>query len=180
MYRLRKLRTDLSRALSSSNSGFTARRYLKLFIIACFLLVVLVPIEAYCFYVNIPKTINNYSFSRTHDPLAWNAVVFFSTSDIPNLQYYGWFTIALCFQVFAFFGFTNESIDSYRKGLVRLGFGFIWPSLKESRESRRLRMLSERGSTSTLSGHFDLVGKALKYFEGSRKSSQATTVLGSD
>lgn len=65
-----------------------------------------------------------------------------------------------------------------------MGFGIIWPSLKESREARRLRAMSvdNRSNRSSLAEQFDLVGKAVKYFETSakRKNSQSTTFIGSE
>lgn len=187
IYRLRKLNTDLGKALSSSNSGYTARRYLKLLILSILMIIVLLPIEAFCFYINIPSEIHSYSWSRTHDPATWHLIVYLSTADWPIFQYFGWFTVVLCFVIFMFFGFSDNSIDSYRRGLVTLGFGKIWPRLKESREVRRLRTVSldprsNRSNRSSLVENLDFVGRAVKYFDNSakRKNSQSTTVIGSE
>jgi hypothetical protein len=84
------------------------------------------------------------------------------------MQYNGCPTVALSIMIFSYFGFNNDAIDKYRRWLVKCGLGQIWPSLKEPRFQRR-----RQGSTagSNLSGHFDLVSKAMHYFTPSRKSS---------
>ena len=172
MIRLRKHRANLGRALSSGNSGFTARRYIKLFVLALLLVIVLIPVEFYYMWLNLPPHYVPYSWTRVHDPLVWGAIIFVSTSDAPNIQYNGWVTVAMSFMLFCFFGFSDEAIDVYRNCLVFCGFGLVWPSLKVPREARRR---STTGTRSTWSSHFDLVGKALSYFDTSRKPSQTTS-----
>lgn len=62
---------------------------------------------------------------------------------------------------------------------MKCGAGRVWPSLKLSREERRASetLVNTLGSRSSFKSQFDLVGKAMKYFDaGSRKESHATGV----
>lgn len=80
--------------------------------------------------------------------------------------------------MFAYFGFNDESVDTYRAVLLKCGAGKIWPKLAWTREQRRM---SETlvGSTMRSRGSFmdklDLVDKAMKFFDaGARKDSTVT------
>lgn len=82
--------------------------------------------------------------------------------------------------MFAFFGFNDDAVDTYRGILVRCGAGRVWPRLKMSREQRRAsetmvnNTMDSRGS---FKSQFDIVGKAMKYFDaGAKKDSHATGV----
>lgn len=97
----------------------------------------------------------------------------------------------MAFTMFVFFGFNDEAVDSYRRGLVQCGAGRIWPSLKLSREQRWESSSggsNGRGSAtgssrwSSLGSHLDLVSKAMKYLDGDKRkgSSSASTAVGTD
>jgi pheromone a factor receptor len=174
--RLRKHRGRLSSTLSSNGSSFSARRFLKLFIMSTSFLVIYLPVTIAFFYLNLPLPLIPYSWSRVHDPKSWNPVIYLTTASYGgggSLQYYGWSPIAMGFFVFFYYGLNNEAIDMYRNFVGSLGFARIWPSLLQPREIHR------RGSTSSTSwnSHFDLVSKAMHYFDGGRKHSQATSTI---
>jgi len=81
--------------------------------------------------------------------------------------------------MFSFFGFNDDAVDTYRDALVKCGAGRIWPGLKLGREERRASesLVNTLGWRSSFKSQFDLVGKAMKYFDaGSRKDSHATGV----
>lgn len=169
--RLRKHRGRLSSTLSSNGSSFNARRFMKLFIVALSFLVIYLPVTMVFFYLNLPLPLTDYSWSRVHDPETWFPILYYTLAQAPGLQYYGWSPVLMGFFVFLYYGMSNEAIDMYRKFVGRIGFAKIWPSLLQP------RVIQRRGSTSRSSwtGHFDLVSKALHYFDGGRKASQATT-----
>jgi len=73
--------------------------------------------------------------------------------------------------LFIYFGFNDESVDAYRRWCCKLGLGRLFPTLKEPRQRRGSS--SSRGS---LGRHLDLVGKCMRYIDGSlRKTSHATS-----
>ncbi|KAH8590009.1 pheromone A receptor-domain-containing protein [Bisporella sp. PMI_857] len=177
LIRLRRHRGNLSSTLSSSGSRFTARRFMKLyFICILFFVIQLPPILAF-FYFNLKNflPLQQYSWSQAHDPKVWPLIIYFTAKDYPLLQYYGWPATFLGLAIFIFYGMNKEAIERYRAFVVFIGLGKFWPSLKQPMESRR------RGSTSRTSwiSKIDLVGKAVRYCDSSRKHSHTSTGLAS-
>lgn len=171
MIRLRRHRGRLSSTLSSNGSSFNARRFLKLFIMSISFLILYLPVTLAYFYLNLPIPLVPYSWSRVHAPESWKPIIYLTTLQKPRLQYYGWTPIAMGFFVFLYYGMNNEAIDMYRKFIGKLGFARIWPSLLQPREIQRRASTSRTSWTS----HFDLVSKAVHYFDSARKQSQATS-----
>ncbi len=137
------------------------------------LLCIYFPIQCTFVYRAIPLPLEPYSWSRVHDPASWNPILYYHTSDAPLLQYNNWGSIGMGLVMFLYFGFNDESIDTYRRWMVKIGFGKVWPSLKEP---RRRRGSSSMGSRGSFGSHFDLVGEAMRYFDGSaRKESRVTS-----
>jgi len=170
--------------LSSNNSGMSKRQYIRLFLLASSLIVVVLPVEMVYTTFMIEPEYFPYSFTTIHNPEIWPLTVQLPTSASPRTQYTPWVSICLSFLVFFFFGFTNVAIDHYRKLLVIFGFGSIWPTLKETREERNTR--HRENSTpdgfhrsSGWRGTLDLVSYVQKHFEGGdRKGSQVITLGG--
>ncbi|TVY64335.1 Pheromone a factor receptor, partial [Lachnellula suecica] len=164
---LLKHRSNISSTLASSGSGMSTRYFLKLAIIACSLLVIWLPGQAYWISRQWPVDFHSYNWDSIHDPVGWGPIVFDHNSENPFLQYNGWTSVVLSFVIFVYFGFNGDAVDKYRKWLVNCGLGKVFPSLKGPRQRRR------QGSTtrSSLSSHFDLVSKAMHYFDNSRKNS---------
>ncbi|RFU24072.1 hypothetical protein B7463_g12266, partial [Scytalidium lignicola] len=164
--RLRKHRHQFSNTLSSTGSGLSATRFLKLFMLSLSLLIIYLPVMFYFLYVNMKGSSPwiPYSFSRIHDPATWEPIIFLSLEDAPDLQWDGWLPISMGFLIVFFYGIGDEAIEIYRDFLVKLGFGKIWPSLKQPRQRRR-------GPTSGWTHRFNLVHRAMKYFDKSRQGS---------
>ncbi|KAL2074949.1 hypothetical protein VTL71DRAFT_8729 [Oculimacula yallundae] len=180
LIRLHRYRLTISAALSSTGSGLPPNKFLKLAIISLFLIIIYLPLSTFFVYLSIPTTLVPYSWSRIHNPETWSPILFIHTGDQPSLQWFGWAGVAVSGLMFAFFGFNDDAVDTYRAVLVTCGMGMIWPGLKLSREERRARStlagdtLNSRGS---FMSQLDLVGKAMKYFDaGSRKGSSATGI----
>ena len=178
MIRLRRHRGNLSSTLSSSGSSFTARRFIKLFILCILFLVINLPFNlAFC-YFNIKNflPLQTYSWSRVHDPKVWYLVIYFTAKDYPIQQYYGWSPIILGLCIFFFYGLNNEAVDRYRSILLNFGLGRIWPSLTQPRESQR------RNSTTSANWliKLDIVGKLVRYYDNVRKHSHVSTTAASD
>lgn len=177
LIRLHKHRRTISAALTTTGSGLAPRKFIKLVIISLSLIIIYLPVQTVFVWYAIPKTFVPYSWSRVHNPVTWNPILFIHTENLPSVQWNGWAGIAMATMMFLFFGFNDDAVDSYRKWLVMLGAGRVWPSLKLSREARRGSAggSATLGSRGSFISHFDLVGKAMKYFDESvRKNSHAT------
>lgn len=173
LVRLHKHRKTLSTALSTTGSGLPARKFMKLVLISLSIFFIYFPVQMVYIYKTYSYQISNlipYSYARIHDPLVWNPPLFLATWMFPQLQYQGWSNVAMAAVLFLYFGFNDESVDAYRRWSCKLGLGKLFPSLKQPRQRRG--STSSRGS---FGRHLDLVGKCMRYFDGSiRKASHAT------
>lgn len=167
-----RYRATISATLASSGSGMNSKYFVKLTIIACSLLVIWIPCQAFYFRLQLPPTLHPYSFSEIHRPEIWWPIAYYPTVLNSQLQYNGWSCVAVSFMIFCYFGFNNDAIDTYRQWMVAIGLVKLFPSLKEPRHPPTRRGSS--ASRSSLGERLDLVGKAMKFFDGSRKGSQAT------
>lgn len=149
-----------------------SKYFVKLTMIACALLLIWIPCQFYYFRLQLPPTLHPYSFSEIHRPELWWPIAYYPTALNSQLQYNGWSCVGVSFMIFCFFGFNNDAIDTYRKWMVAIGLGKCFPSLKEPRHPPARRGSS--ASRSSISERLDIVGKAMKFFDGSRKGSQAT------
>ncbi|PSS22506.1 hypothetical protein M430DRAFT_74854, partial [Amorphotheca resinae ATCC 22711] len=129
IYRLYKHRGMLSKTLSSTGSGLSAQRFLKLFFMASSFLLIYLPVTLYFFYLNLPIPFTPYSWSRLHAPESWDPIVFYTTATFPRTQYNGWVGVAMGFLCFIFYGMNNEAIDIYKSWSIKLGFATLFPRL---------------------------------------------------
>ena len=178
MVRLARHRGNLTSTLSNSGSSFTARRFMKLFFLCLLFFILQLPAAFAFFYFNVRDSYpyRAYSWNRVHDPTIWPFIIYFTTTDYPLLQYYGWPPLMLGVGVVLFYGMNNEAVDRYRRCAVFCGLGKIWPSLTQPRKPKR------RGSKSRSSwiSHIDVVEKAVRYFDSVRKHSHSSSAGGSD
>ncbi|KAG4440712.1 hypothetical protein IFR05_003806 [Cadophora sp. M221] len=180
LIRLYRHRRSISAALTTTGSGLAPRKFIKLALISLILIIIYLPVQTVFVFYAIPHTFVPYSWSRIHNPTTWSPILFVHTGTQQSLQWTGWAGVAMSAVMFAFFGFNDDAVDTYRGLLVKCGAGWVWPSLKLSREQRRAsetlvnNTMDSRGS---FKSQFDLVGKAMKYFDaGARKDSHATGV----
>jgi pheromone a factor receptor len=166
----------LSKTLSSTGSGLSAQRFLKLFFMASSFLLIYLPVTLYFFYLNLPIPFTPYSWSRLHAPESWDPIVFYTTATFPRTQYNGWVGVAMGFLCFIFYGMNNEAIDIYKSWSIKLGFATLFPRLLQPREIERRGSSSSGTAKASWTHHFDLVSKTLHYLDGSRKSSQTSSI----
>ncbi|KAG9239748.1 putative pheromone a factor receptor [Amylocarpus encephaloides] len=172
-------RKIISCTLASTGSGMSSKYFIKLSIIGITSILIWGPIQMFYASLNWPRPLHPYNFAAIHQPEKWNQIIFLPTSLNGQLQYNGWAGIAMSFMIYAYFGFNSEAINTYRGWLVKCGLGKIWPSLKEPRISvQRSRDGSQDSRRTSLSEKLDLVGKAMRFFDGGRKDSLATTTTG--
>ncbi|KAG9245083.1 pheromone A receptor-domain-containing protein [Calycina marina] len=174
--RLQRHRGNLSTTLSSSGSSFTARRFMKLFVLCLLFFTLQLPATAMFFFFNLNNSLpmHSYSWSQVHDPKLWPYIMYFTSEQVPTQQYYGWPVVIMGLTSFAFYGCNVEATERYRLLLVKCGVGRIWPAVLAPRERRRRRG-SGNESRASWTSHLDVIGKTVKYFDNKRKHSHAST-----
>ena len=145
MHRYRK---DFSDVLSSSNSNLTKSRFLRLFILSMALIIVVLPTQCYVLYQNSVVGFLPYSWEAVHGP-HWNDIELFPAGG--TVLFDRWIQIAVGFALFPFFGLGQDAQTMYRKWLLKIGFGKVFPCL------HRQTSASHRQGSST-SGHAHSLG----------------------
>lgn len=123
---MRKYRRDFSEVLSSSNSNMTKSRFLRLFLLAMTLIAIMLPTQSYVLYRNCVVPLIPYSWDLVHGP-GWNQIFLVPAGGV--VLFDRWAQIALGFAVFPFFGLGQDAQKLYRQGLLKMGFGRLFPRL---------------------------------------------------
>ena len=123
---MRRYRTKFSAVLASSSSTLTKNRFMRLFWMAFTLIIIIFPVECYVLYKNAANSLSPYSWSRIHGLEAW-AVIMVPTEG--SVSFDRWIQIGAGIFVFIFFGTGQDAVKGYRKGLLKMGLGRIFPSL---------------------------------------------------
>ena len=108
------------------------------------LIIIIFPVECFILYKNAANTLSPYSWSRIHGLESW-AIIMVPTEG--SVSFDRWIQIGAGFFVFFFFGMGQDAMKGYKKGLLKLGFGSIFPSLR--REHRDGNMMSSQTSYSS-------------------------------
>lgn len=141
-------------ALSSANSRATSRARRakrRLYFMTLAILILYLPILIAIFLNNMKYLLplQPYDFGAVRrgelDGYKWNAIILLPSQalDFPTLndRYVAMLT---AIPVFGFFGMSKDAINVYRRYLVALGFGTLWPGLREDYDPD-----SQRGSSAT-------------------------------
>ena len=124
---MRKYRRNFSEILVSSNSNLTKNRFLRLFLLSIVLIATFIPLQFYVLLVNwIELPLLPYSWNLVHGP-QWQDITLVPTGG--SVYFNCWIEIALGFGVFLFFGLGQDAQTLYRKWLLKIGFGRVFPSL---------------------------------------------------
>lgn len=132
--RMHRYRKEFSVVLNSSNSNMTRSRFLRLFLLSMTLVVVLLPTECYVLYENAIAPMLPYSWDAVH-PSGWSSNMELVTSG-GTVIFDRWTQIAVGFALFPFFGLGRDALIMYRKGLLKIGFGRVFPSLHRELRAR--------------------------------------------
>ncbi|KFY12473.1 hypothetical protein V492_03848, partial [Pseudogymnoascus sp. VKM F-4246] len=167
--RLRRHRTSISSILSAQS--LNASRFLRLFIMSLFLLLLYLPLNLYFFYVNLSQPLHPYSWDKEHDPETWNDILYSPAIGIFTFDRY--IPPAMAVFVFVFFGMGTEARRIYTAIAVGCGLGWCFPCLLRERRP------STDGSAAGGSGWMDklsLVSVGKRYLAkiSSRGSHAAT------
>ncbi|USP75690.1 hypothetical protein yc1106_02964 [Curvularia clavata] len=150
IYRLYRYRQEFHRLVAAQNT--TKSRFIRLFILGITTSLVYFGYSIYILFV-ASRTMNGpYSWSRVHDPTSFNAIICVPAQG--NVAYDKWIQVITGYVVFLLFGTGVDAHNLYRKILVCLGLGKVWPSLYEtSRSSYRTpsSFIAARSWTSNVS-----------------------------
>ncbi len=123
---MRRYRRDFSEVLSSSNSNLTKSRFLRLFLLSMTLIAIMLPTQSYVLYQNSIVPLIPYSWDLVHGP-GWNQIFLVPAGGVALFD--RWAQIAVGFAVFPFFGLGQDAQKLYRQGLLKMGFGRLFPCL---------------------------------------------------
>lgn len=104
----------------------TKSRFLRLFFLSMTLIAILVPTQAYILYQNSVVPLIPYSWESIHGR-GWDTVYIMPTKGVVIFD--RWVQIAAGFALFPFFGLGQDAKKLYRKGLLKIGLGRVFPSL---------------------------------------------------
>ena len=124
MHRYRK---TFSEVLLSANSNHTKSRFLRLFRISIVLILVVFPAEVYVLYKNSAVPMGPYSWSDVHGPTWWNIILVPSGGTV---LFDRWMQIGAGLVLFIFFGLGQDAKAMYRRWLVKIGLGRLFPCLR--------------------------------------------------
>ncbi|KAK3701834.1 a-factor receptor [Vermiconidia calcicola] len=157
LVRLYRYRISFNAILAISNT--TKSRFLRLYVICILWILGAIPVEIYTVYFNIETLAKEpYSWSSTHDPEAWKQIIMIPSGG--QVVYDRWIWLTCGVVVFVFFGLGREALAMYRTGLLAVGFGKIFPTLRpdhrgsttatiSSYSSKAKMLFKSRTSTST-------------------------------
>lgn len=101
---------------------------MRLYILCVVWIVVYIPIEVYLIYTNAEVLSDKpYSWSQTHSH--FDTIVLVPSGG--EVFYDRWVWLGSGIAVFVFFGFGRDALNMYRAGLLALGLGRLFPSLKQ-------------------------------------------------
>lgn len=145
VHRIRKYRKEFAEILHASNSGLTKSRFQRLFLICLVLTVLGLPVQLYVLYQNCMYPMIPYNWNRIHGPAWWDIILIPTNGSV---TYDRWIQIGVGLTVFIFFGLGHDAMKMYRRWLLKLGFGKLFPILLRQRD-RRPSIFSETGSFSS-------------------------------
>ena len=168
LVRLYRYRREFSRLVSARNT--TRSRFLRLFLMCMVFLLLVVPYSIYPFALFVSETIStgyDADWQSLHGDRRQIIVKFPSGGSVHMDK---WGQVVLGYVVFLLFGTGTDAHNTYKKMLLALGLGKIFPTLYDMREtgtSTPSSFISARTFTSSC------VSKAKSYFSkgGSRFSS---------
>jgi pheromone a factor receptor len=118
---------------------------MRLYIICIVWIIGYVPVECYVLYFNINNLAREpYSWSSTHDPQTWKEIIMVPSGG--TFTYTRWIWLSCGFAVFVFFGFGRDAVNMYRTGLLAIGLGRIFPSLRQDYRSSITATMCSYGS----------------------------------
>ncbi|KAF9894066.1 a-factor receptor [Aspergillus nanangensis] len=120
MYRLHKYRSQFGNILQSSGSNLSKSRFMRLFLLAFFMLLAIIPIQIFVLYKNILYSMpwHAYSWRAVHSPEWYTIVKWPSNGDV---FFDRWVPITSGVMFFLFFGCGHDASKIYHLILRTVG-----------------------------------------------------------
>jgi pheromone a factor receptor len=130
IHRLIKYRRHVSGILSGPHSRYNQSQFTRVFAMATALILIFLPLALYILVQNLSYNgvRNPYSWSRTHD---WSNSTFFMPSSSGE-NFGRWIEVVTGFVVFVSLGLSRDGLLMYRRLLLKVGLGRIFPRLRFS------------------------------------------------
>ena len=141
MHRYRK---NFSEILESSNSNLTKSRFLRLLLLSIGLIVTFIPLQFYILFTNSAEPLLPYSWDLIHSP-QWGDIMLIPTGG--KVRFDRWIQIAVGFGVFSFFGLGQDAQTMYRKCLLKVGLGRVFPKLHRQPTRRAILPTSSQSDS---------------------------------
>ncbi|OQO04646.1 hypothetical protein B0A48_09568 [Cryoendolithus antarcticus] len=129
LIRLHRYRRNFSTLLANSNTNTS--RFLRLFVLCIFWLLISLPLHAFILYTQAYIPHEPYSWSALHSAENWSKVGITPSGGTARYIVYIWLGSGVA--VFMFFGWGRDAAKMYRQGLVALGLGYFFPGLRDPR-----------------------------------------------
>jgi pheromone a factor receptor len=125
IYRLYRYRREFHRLIAARNT--TSSRFIRLFILS---LIIILFYATYSIYLLVELSLvatDPYSWSSVHDPTKFSTILRIPMQG--KVQLMSWVQVATGYVLFVLFGTGVDAHNLYKRMLVSIGCGKIWPSL---------------------------------------------------
>ncbi|KAF2128356.1 STE3-domain-containing protein [Dothidotthia symphoricarpi CBS 119687] len=130
LYRLYRYRREFNRLVAARNT--TKSRFVRLFVICIVIILFYLPYTFYLLSILIPEITDPYDWKSVHGP-NFNSIIMIPVFGQVFLDKWG--QVASGYVIFLVFGTGTDAHNTYRKMLLAVGLGRIFPSLHHMRES---------------------------------------------
>jgi pheromone a factor receptor len=130
-YRLYRYRREFVRLVAARNT--TKSRFIRLFAICIIIIAAYVPYTLWLLSRVCRTVTAQYSWQRNHDPATFNSIVKIPVNGTVTVDKWG--QVASGYVLFFVFGTGSDAYNTYKKMLLLVGLGRVFPSLHVMRES---------------------------------------------
>ncbi|CCF40733.1 pheromone receptor [Colletotrichum higginsianum] len=123
---------------NSSATSRASRTQWRLFLVTACVLVPYMPLELYMTAAQFRTDMLSRGFDfhrirqQVDDPFPWDAILLLPSSSLSFLELnHQYLAIATALPIFYFFGMTTDTTRTYRRVMWALGFGRVFPRLRE-------------------------------------------------
>lgn len=137
-FRFKKVEETTQAVMNSGNSSVASRGVRirrKLYMMSCAILVPFLPLQVAYLYWNIasgPSWTEPYDFNAIHQASSWDDIELVTTAQMSFVQLnQNYIAVLTAVPIFWFFGMTKDAVNTYRHYLVAIGFGRLFPQLRD-------------------------------------------------
>lgn len=106
---------------------------MRLYVLCLVFVLAFLPLQVYVLYLNLSEPQGAFSWSDTHSAHDWNKIIMVPSDGAVRFDRWIWLTVGIV--VFIFFGLGKEAVSMYRSGMLAMGLGRIFPSLRPDHDN---------------------------------------------